>query len=357
MILVPFPRLAQVTFAPLYSSMIHSYKGYIQFTKILLVFVFIVILAGSIVRATGSGMGCPDWPTCFGNTIPPTQEYQVHFQANHNYKAGQFIIYNDSLKYAKESFTSSQIYNQNNWQQYEKNNYAKFNVSQTWIEYVNRLATGVFGFIIIAHIVWSIRLFYRTKRSIVWWSLSLLIMTGFEAWLGKLVVDTNLAVVKITLHMLFALLIGFVAVIILQKLSTEQKVMSKQLKWLSTITFVIALTQIILGTDVREQVDEISMAMSFTGRETWIGHLNTAFDIHRNSAWLVAVLCIFLFWQSISYKALQRTSAFILLFVLATIAVGLLLFYMNIPAAAQPLHLLLSSLLLTTLFAYRLKVQ
>lgn len=333
------------------------YKGYLQFTKLLLIFVFLVILAGSIVRATGSGMGCPDWPTCFGNAVPPTEEYQVHFQANHSYQAGQFIIYNDSLKYAKQSFTSNNDYNANNWQQYEKNNYAKFNVAQTWIEYINRLVTGLLGFVIIAHIVWSYRLFWKTKRSIVWWSLSLLLLTGFEAWLGKLVVDTNLAVVKITLHMLFALLIGFVAVIILNKLSLEKKVISKPLKWLSTIVFFIVLMQIILGTDVREQIDEISIAMSFTGRETWLSHLNNVFDVHRSVAWLAALLCIILFWLSLPYQSLQRTAYFTLLSVLATVAVGLILFSMNLPQAAQPLHLLLSSLLLTALFAHRLKIS
>ena len=333
-----------------------SYKSYLRFTKILLVSVFLVILAGSVVRTTGSGMGCPDWPTCFGNAVPPTEEYQVHFQANHPYKSGQFIIYNDSLKYAKGSFVSSKIYNANDWQQYEKNNYAKFNVAQTWIEYINRLVTGLLGFIIIAHIAWSFRLFWKIKRSIVWWSLSLLLVTGFEAWLGKLVVDTNLAVVKITLHMLFALLIGFVAVIILHKLSDKNRVKNKQLKWLSTAAFVMVLVQIILGTDVREQVDEISMAMSFTGRDTWISHLNSVFNIHQNFAWLAALVCIYLFWQSLSYQSLQRTAVFILLAVFATVALGLFLFYMNLPQTAQPLHLLLSSLLLTALFSYRLKV-
>ena len=302
-------------------------------------------------------MGCPDWPTCFGNAVPPTEEYQVHFQANHSYKKGQFIIFNDSLKYAKQSFTSRKNYNPNEWQQYEKNNYAKFNVAQTWIEYINRLVTGLLGFVIIAHIVWSFRLFWKTRRSIVLWSLSLLLLTGFEAWLGKLVVDTNLAVVKITLHMLFALLIGFVAVIIINKLSQKPKVVNQSLKWLSTITFFIVLLQIILGTDVREQVDEISTAMSFIGRETWLAHVNSVLNIHRNSAWLVALLCIFLFWQSLVYEPLRRVSFFTLLLVLSTIAVGLLLFYLNLPQAAQPLHLLLSSLLLTALFAHRLKVS
>ncbi len=334
-----------------------QYKRYLFFTNVLLVFVFLVILAGSIVRTTQSGMGCPDWPTCFGNAIPPTQEYQVHFQANHHYKKGQFIIYNDSLKYAKQAFGSGAAYNPANWQQYEKNNYAKFNVYQTWIEYLNRLTTGVFGFLIIAHIIWSWRLFGKSRRSVFYWSLSLLLLTGFEAWLGKLVVDTNLAVVKITLHMLFALLIAAVAVIVIEKVKDEQKVINNQLKWLSTITLLVVLAQIILGTDVREQIDEISLAFSYTSRELWISRLNNWFDIHRSFAWVAAVLCIVLFWQSLGYKALQRTSFIILTAVAATLLLGLILMYVHIPAAIQPLHLLFSSVLIVALFAYRLKVR
>ena len=334
-----------------------QYQRYLSFTRLLLVFVFLVILAGSIVRTTQSGMGCPDWPTCFGNAIPPTEEYQVHFQVNHKYKAGQFIIYNDSLKYAKQAFTSGTDYNPANWQQYEKNNYAKFNVYQTWIEYINRLTTGVLGFLIIAHIIWSWRLFRKKRPSILYWSLSLLLLTAFEAWLGKLVVDTNLEVVKITLHMLFALLIAVVAVIVIHKVKGEPKVVNTQLKWLSTIAILVVLAQIVLGTDVREQIDQISLALSYTGRELWIGKLNNWFDVHRSTAWIVAILCIYLFWQSLAYKVLQHTSFIILASVAGTILLGLILMYVNIPAAVQPLHLLLSSVLIIALFSYRLKVE
>ena len=157
--------------------------------------------------------------------------------------------------------------------------------------------------------------------------------------------------------MLFALLIGFIAVIVLNKLSSDKKVVSKQLKWLSTIAFIIVLLKIVLGTDVREQVDEISMAMSFTGRESWVQKLNSVFDIHRNTAWIAALICIVLFWQSLTYRGLQRTSYIILFAILSTIALGLILYNMNLPQAAQPLHLLLSGILLTALFAHRLKIR
>lgn len=334
-----------------------AHKKYVRFTSFLLLFVFIVILAGSVVRTTQSGMGCPDWPTCFGNAIPPTEEYQVHFQSNHHYKKGQFIIHNDSLKYARQSFESSSDYNPSNWEQYEKHNYAKFNVMQTWIEYINRLCTGILGILILIHIVWSYRVFYKTRRSIFWLSASLLLLTVFEAWLGKVVVDTNLAVVKVTLHMLFALLIGAAAILINHKLTNTEKVRSKQLSWLSTIALIFVLIQIVLGTEVREQIDAISQTYSYQQRELWISHLDRFFDWHQTFAWVVAIMCLYLFWRSLPCRSLHKPATWIFIAVLLTVFVGMIMAYMQIPAFAQPLHLLFSSILIIALFSYRLKVK
>ena len=72
-------------------------KKFIFFSKLSLILVLFVILAGSLVRMTGSGMGCPDWPKCFGYLIPPTTKKDVFWQSNFNYKKGVMILINEKF--------------------------------------------------------------------------------------------------------------------------------------------------------------------------------------------------------------------------------------------------------------------
>ena len=61
-------------------------------TIITIIIVYLVILAGGIVRMTGSGMGCPDWPKCFGYLVPPTERSQLDWKSQYSYNKNQIII-------------------------------------------------------------------------------------------------------------------------------------------------------------------------------------------------------------------------------------------------------------------------
>lgn len=303
----------------------NSHQKYLRYTWFLLVMVFLVIIAGGVVRMTQSGMGCPDWPRCFGRWIPPTDASQL---------PPDFEKYLD-----KQDIDHS------------------FNAYHTWIEYINRLLGALLGVFIFIHFIWSFNRFRKTNKAIVWLSFLLLITVGFQGWLGKKVVDHNLAAVKVTTHMLVALLIAAIPLIVIYRLQQHEKKADPWLKNISVAALVIILVQIVLGTQVREQIDEISKSLAYQEREVWIGRLDNLFIIHRSFSWLVLGACLLIVWKARSYTALKKLVWLILVTVGLTLLLGLVMMWASIPSWAQPMHLLLASILVLAVFTLRLRLK
>jgi len=327
------------------------------FVKLSLVFTFLVILAGSVVRTTQSGMGCPDWPKCFGYYIPPTDPSQVDFHPQHAYTKGMMVIVNDTLWRATAPFKSGDVFNREQWEKYPKHNYAKFFVRHTWIEYINRLLGAIMGILVLGACITSF--FQKThKRLLVGLGLLLVFFTGFQAWLGALVVASHLAPVKITTHMLAALLLLAIIQWMIElskpsKSAIESNQADRMTRLLALTAISFTIIQVLLGTQVREAIDIIANELGHEQRELWIERLPSSFLIHRAFSLMVLAVNTFLLLRAMKFgNARQARFAMLSGFItLAEITVGIALAMWDMPEVAQPMHLVLASLLFSAQFA------
>ena len=333
-----------------------------QFTiasKASLVLVLLVILAGSLVRMTGSGMGCPDWPKCFGYFIPPTDVSQIEWKSNTNFKKGIIIKFEERLIFAKEDFKSGSFIDLNNWNDYTKHDYSDFDPVKTWIEFLNRLIGVVAGLATLSMLFLSISL-WKKKKTIFFISLAIVLGMGFQAWLGKLVVDSNLAPYKITTHMLMALVIVSLLIysIFLIKGNTYNIVVqNNSLKILIVFSVLISLIQITIGTQVREFVDIQYESFGPEKKEMWLTNPNFYFYFHRSFSILIFLVNLILFYLAYRQKMYLGIIEKIMFIIFLEIVVGIAMYYGDFPLLSQPIHLILATLLFSYQFYWMLHIR
>ena len=282
--------------------------------------VYCLILVGGIVRASGSGMGCPDWPTCFGKLIPPTTERELPLNYHESY-----IGYGNTT----------------------------FNPLKTWTEYLNRLLGVAIGFLILATFLRSFA--YRSHdKAIVYCASTTLLLVGFQGWLGSRVVASDLKPAMITAHMVVAFLI---VCLLIYTVSRSQRAILANLetfvssRWRKVLVAAMFMTllQVSMGTQIREAVDGITHANLLSERSIWREHFPLIFYIHRSFSSIILFTNLWL-----TYKLLRTSgvSKFYRGFGLAlgtlvmmAILSGVTLDRLGFPAFVQPVHLLLANLI------------
>lgn len=275
---------------------------------------YFLIFVGGLVRASGAGLGCPDWPRCFGGWIPPASAAAL--------PAG-----------------------------FEP---AQFNATLMWTEYLNRLLGVAVGLLILATLVSAWRHHRRTPR-IFWPTLLAFVLVGFQGWLGGVVVQHELAAWIVTVHMLVALVIVslllYATVYAFFADGAAVRVhggLRRPLAWSAMALIVLTLAQVALGTQVRERVDEAlaadvprAAALATVGAyDTW----------HRDAALAVLGLTLFVAWliwtRYHHERTLRQVAIVVVALVLAQALLGVSLAYLALTPAAQVAHLSAASLLL-----------
>ena len=314
--------------------------------KITLVSLYLIFLAGSIVRMTGSGMGCPDWPKCFGYYIPPTSEEQITWQPNSTYEEGIIIIKDEVLFVAEQEVKTASVFNEKNWEEYTKHEYATFNKFHTWVEYINRLVTVVSGFIFLFLLAGSLK-FRKENKWIPIISFTAFFLMLVEAVLGKMVVDSNLKPTMITIHMVIGLLIiGLVLrlLFIIRKEKTSYKYHALFNKLL-IISVVFSLIQIAMGTQVRQFIDEQVKLFGFENKEYSLMNPSFKFYFHRSFTIAIILVNFGLFYLNQLHKLGYKLVSWILVLLFLETITGILMYYAEFPLGTQAIHLLSGALL------------
>lgn len=339
-------------------------KFFIQFSWITILAVYLLILVGGIVRSTGSGMGCPDWPKCFGQYIPPTsleqlpQNYKEIYAEKRREKNLRLVGFLKAIgmhEAAERVQNDESIYIEED-----------FDVRKTWIEYLNRLLGVLIGLLIFVTFISSLA-YLRVKPLVPVLSFAAMLLVGFQGWIGSIVVSTNLLQGMITLHMFLAilqvLLMAYTAEMARKTQISEPTPKPKIGKWvwiLLWLNLLLSLGQVLLGTQIREQIDETARAIA--NRSAWIEKLDMRFYIHRSYSLLLIALNVFLLFklQKIT-KAYFTNIRFLyrlllVVLVLSTLT-GAIMAYFAVPAFAQPLHLVLAAAMMGLEWQIYLRLQ
>jgi cytochrome c oxidase assembly protein subunit 15 len=324
-------------------------------TIISIVIVYLVILAGGIVRMTGSGMGCPDWPKCFGFLIPPTERSQLEWKSNSEYNKNQIVIIDDKLFYANDKFKSKSNFEMSNWSEYTKHDYSKFNVYHTWIEYINRLIGAIAGLSVLILFFNSLK-FLKTKKIITGLSFLALIAIIFQAWLGKIVVDSNLTANTITVHMLMAIVLLFIlfSILAISNPSKKRVKVSRNISILVLISIVLLLIQIITGTEVRKFIDIKMELFNYTQKERWIENISSSFSFHRSFSWAIIIVNSLIYFYARKSGLKLKIIHIVNSLIFFQISSGIIMYYFHFPFSSQPIHLLISTMIIGIQFYFLL---
>jgi cytochrome c oxidase assembly protein subunit 15 len=317
-----------------------------QIVTISIISLYLIFLAGAIVRMTGSGMGCPDWPKCFGYYIPPTDEAQISWKPNTEFKKGMIIIKNKTLFVAENDLKTSNEFNPKNWDEYTKHDYATFNKFHTWTEYINRLVSVLAGFVFLFLIYGSTK-FWRENKTIPLLSFGAFFLMLFEAWLGKTVVDSNLTPTIITIHMVVGLII--IGILLRLKFIISEKITvykyDKLFNRLLIISVIFSLIQIAMGTQVRQFIDEQVKLFGFENKNHSLMNPSFKFYFHRSFTIAIVLVNFGMFYlnqvKNLGYKLVNWI---VFLIFLETIT-GVLMYYAEIPMGTQAIHLLAGAFL------------
>ncbi len=306
-------------------------------TVLTLFLTFDLVLFGSFTRLTDSGLGCPDWPGCYGNASPVGAHAEI--------SAAQQAMPTGPVTHGK-----------------------------AWVEMIHRyLATSV-GVLILVLAVYSWREHVRQQRSggaavSPWWATLTLLWVCIQGAFGALTVTMKLFPAIVTLHLLGGVLL--LALLALQAVRYAQihdpaatratpaglrallwwslGLLSLQLAlggWVSTNYAVLACTE--FPTCQGGWWPEMNFAQGFelwrelgltgAGEHISFAALTAIHYVHRLAAYAVIAVLALLAWRMHALPAWRRSARGLAVLLLLQFLTGLSNVVLDWPLLAAVLH-------------------
>ncbi len=307
----------------------------------------VLLFVGAAVRASGSGLGCPDWPFCYGCWVPPTSAEQIDFS--------KLDLEKFRRKAAQHGRDPAAIT--------EETLRAEFDPVATWIEYLNRLTSLPVGLSVLWLWLASFGEWRRGRGLVCLGATSALVLVLVNAWLGARVVLSGLQPGIITLHMALAILLLCVLVFVAWRGCERpwrlplQSSAARSATLLAGLLFAFVVIEGVLGSQVREMTDHLAKQHAGELRAQWVMELeqSAVYLAHRSFSWLVLLAACAYGW--VARRALGNLRWLewsVIALVVAQMVLGVVLAHLGILPLAQILHIGLSSLLVSGLFLWLL---
>jgi len=267
---------------------------------------YLLIFVGGLVRVSGSGLGCPDWPKCFGRWIPPTSIEQIPAHIDP----------------------------------------AIFNIVLAWIEYGNRMLGVIVGISIVAMTIIAI-IYFRKNSKILYSSILSLFLVGANGGLGAIVVSSLLNPFVVSLHMILALFLVSVlsyTTIESYKLTNSNQFTGIHLSRSVSISlialWILIIVEILLGTGIRTNIELIAIDNPLLSKGELLNALESYKYLHSVLGFSLLFLSAYLsyLFKDDFFGLSKQLVYFIFGMILFQIFLGELMIFFELPQLTRLFH-------------------
>ena len=267
---------------------------------------YLLIFVGGLVRVSGSGLGCPDWPKCFGRWIPPTSIEQIPAHIDP----------------------------------------AIFNIVLAWIEYGNRMLGVIVGISIVVMTIIAI-IYFRKNSKILYSSILSLFLVGANGGLGAFVVSSLLNPFVVSLHMILALFLVSVlsyTTIESYKLTNSNQFTGIHLSRSVSISlialWILIIVEILLGTGIRTNIELIAIDNPLLSKGELLNALESYKYLHSVLGFSLLFLSAYLsyLFKDDFFGLSKQLVYFIFGMILFQIFLGELMIFFELPQLTRLFH-------------------